>query len=102
MLRKTVIILLLMIFNWIEFVFIFTCVRNVIKDFELKQDSVETEEIEIKEPCLISAFSPVDDFNKLLESGIDSKRGTYVQCTYLIIYLFTKNFTIILTYVYNI
>lgn len=49
------------------------------KDIAFKIESVEEEEeIEIKEPCVISAYSPVDDFNKLLESGMDSERGTYL------------------------
>lgn len=33
------------------------------------------EELEIKKPCVITAYSPVEDFNKLLEEGIDSKIG---------------------------
>lgn len=66
------------VFKFIFF-FIFPCVRNLIKDIAFKIENVEEEEeIEIKEPCVISAYSPVDDFNKLLESGMNSERGTYL------------------------
>lgn len=48
--------------------------RNVLNDsFPLKNENNEEEEI--KKTCVITAYSPVEDFNKLLEEGIDSKLG---------------------------
>jgi len=48
-------------------------IRNVKNDVILKHE--RDEEVEIVKPCIISAYSPVEDFNKLLEEGIDSGIG---------------------------
>jgi len=33
------------------------------------------EEVDISKQCVITAFSPIEDFNKLLESGFNSAIG---------------------------
>lgn len=40
---------------------------------------VKTEEIEIKKPCVITEYNPVEDFNKYLEEGVNSEIGTYCK-----------------------
>lgn len=39
----------------------------------------EEEKVEIKIPCVITAHNPVDDFNKHLENGVDSKTGNFLN-----------------------
>lgn len=36
---------------------------------------LENNEEEIEKPCIITAYSPIEDFNKHLEDGIDSETG---------------------------
>jgi len=35
------------------------------------------EEVDISKQCVITAFSPVKDFNKLLENGFNSEIGIF-------------------------
>lgn len=55
--------------------------RKVPKENPLKFELNEEENIE--KPCIISAYNPVDDFNKLLEDGIDSKIGKITNYYFL-------------------
>jgi hypothetical protein len=49
--------------------------RNVINDSVPLELGNNKEEIKTKKKCVITTYSPVEDFNKLLEEGIDPKIG---------------------------
>lgn len=40
------------------------------------------EDVEIKKPCVITAHNSVNEFNKLLEDGVDPEIGTHFNLNY--------------------
>lgn len=57
---------------YIHYVFFFY--RGPIEDNNILQSECD-EEIDISKQCVITAFSPIEDFNKLLENGMNSAIG---------------------------
>lgn len=51
--------------------------RDVLEDDNILKLEPNGEIVEEK-PCVITAYSPIEDFNKHLEDGVDSAIGIYV------------------------
>lgn len=49
--------------------------HHIKKSLENISTSEHNEEFEIKKPCVITEYNPVEDFNKLLEDGFDTDIG---------------------------
>lgn len=65
--------------------------KNILSSFVPSSLDHNDEEENLEKSCVITAFSPVEDFNKLLENGIDPEIG---GCYFVRLKIFILTFNI--------